>query len=82
LASRAAGDIDGQDQTALEVATQSGSTTALDRPHNPQMRKRQSVLVAILRAIITEDVGQFTSAICAAARSATGNIAQTVSELS
>ena len=49
--------------TLLEVATQSGYTTALDGPHDSQMRKRQSMVPAILLAIVTKDVAQFTPAV-------------------
>jgi hypothetical protein len=49
--------------TLLEVATQSGCTTALDGAHDPQVRKRQSMVLAILIAIVTEDVGQFAPAV-------------------
>ena len=49
--------------TLLEVATQSGCTTALDGAYDPQMRKRQSMVLAILIAMVAEDVAQFTPAV-------------------
>jgi hypothetical protein len=49
--------------TLLEVASQGRSAAALDGAHDPQVRKRQSMVLAILIAIVTEDVGQFASVV-------------------
>jgi hypothetical protein len=43
----------------VEGGHPSGCTTALDGSHDPQMRKRQSMILWILIAIVTEDVPQF-----------------------
>jgi hypothetical protein len=70
------------DITLLEVATQGGCATAFDGSHHSQLRKRQSMVLAILIAIVTEDVAQFAPAVLRCRRSTTGNIAQSVSEIS
>src|SRR5215208_2213698 len=47
--------------TLVEVAAQSGGATVLDGPHRPQVMARQSMLLAILRAKLAEDVSHLQS---------------------
>ena len=52
------------DITLFHVATQGGGATFLDGLHDPAVRKGHRVVVAIMLAVLTEDVGQFALGSC------------------
>jgi len=52
------------DITLFHVATQGGGATFLDGLHDPAVRKGHRVVVAIMLAVLTEDVSQFALGSC------------------